>query len=244
VTVALSIATARMARRKVIVRRLAAVEGLGSCTFIASDKTGTLTVNRQTVRRIALPGGEHLSVTGEGYAGEGAVVSDTGDPLTPAVAALLAPVVRAGILCNEASLAQVDGRWEHTGDAVDVALLALGFKAGLPPVVVRADTRVEGEIPFESERAFAATWYVDADGRTRVAVKGALETLLPRCRAMHTAEGDVPVDARLLEQQAHDLSYSGHRFLLVAEGEQPAGPRPDRWTEEALPPLTVLGLVG
>lgn len=244
VTVALSIATARMARRRVIVRRLAAVEGLGSCTFIASDKTGTLTVNRQTVRRIALPGGEHLSVSGEGYAGTGEITTDTGAVLAPEVAARLASAVRAGIVCNEATLTHADGAWVHSGDAVDVALLALGHKAGLPPAEVRAATSVTGEIPFESERAFAATWYTADDGVRRVAVKGALETLLPHCRQMRTAAGDVPIDAALLEQQAHELSHTGHRFLLIATGEWSQDAAPEGATPETLPPLTVLALVG
>jgi magnesium-transporting ATPase (P-type) len=243
-TVALSIATSRMARRNVIVRRLTAVEGLGSCTFIASDKTGTLTVNRQTVRRVALPGGEHLSVSGEGYAGAGEITTDTGAALTTDLAARVALAVRAGILCNEATLTRVDGEWAHSGDAVDVALLALGHKAGLPPGEVRAAVRVTAEIPFESERAFAATWYTDDDGRRRVAVKGALETLLPHCRRMRTAAGDVPIDAPLLEQQAHDLSHSGHRFLLIAAGEWSELDHPQGATTDTLPPLTALALVG
>ena len=244
VTVALSIATARMARRRVIVRRLAAVEGLGSCTFIASDKTGTLTVNRQTVRRIALPGGEHLRVTGEGYAGTGEITTDRGAAISPEVAERLAPAVRAGILCNEATLALADGEWVHSGDAVDVALLTLGHKAGLPPAEVRAAARVTAEIPFESERAFAATWYADEAGGRGVAVKGALETLLPHCRQMRTAAGDVPIDASMIEQQAHELSHTGHRFLLIATGEWTEDAAPVGATPETLPPLTVLALVG
>ncbi|MBL8863168.1 MAG: HAD-IC family P-type ATPase [Planctomycetes bacterium] len=244
VTVALSIATTRMARRRVIVRRLSAVEGLGSCTFIASDKTGTLTVNRQTVRRMALPSGEHLAVSGEGYSGEGVVTTDAGEPLSASAAERARRAARAALLSNEATLEQgPDGAWAHSGDAVDVALLALGRKLGLDPAAERDAAQVEGQIPFESERAFAAV-AVREDGRVRVLVKGALETLLPRCDTMLTAEGRVPLDAALLEQQAHELSSSGHRFLLVAEAEYAPGKEPATFDGRALPPLCALALVG
>lgn len=252
VTVALSIASTRMARRSVIVRRLAAVEGLGSCTFIASDKTGTLTVNRQTARRIVLPSGEQLHVTGEGYAAEGAILTDAGATPSAATMARVRDAVRVGVRCNESTLEQDGDGWCVTGDAVDAALLALGHKAGLDPADERDPERLAGEIPFESERAFAAAFVREADGRLHVAVKGALEALLPRCAAMRIADGgaplDVPVDAPLLEQQAHDLSSTGHRFLLLAEAVLPAGhgapANGATWGEGDLPPLTVLGLVG
>jgi magnesium-transporting ATPase (P-type) len=260
VTVALSIATSRMARRRVIVRRLAAVEGLGSCTFIASDKTGTLTVNRQTARRVVLPSGEHLHVTGEGYAPAGEVLTDTGEPPGPGTTRRLRDLARVGVWCNESTLEREGdgdaGGWRITGDAVDAAFLVLGHKAGLDPAEERDPARLMGLIPFESERAFSAAFVRAPDGRLRVAVKGALEALLPRCTAMRVAEAeppaggdlDVPVDAPLLEQQAHELSASGHRFLLLAEGVLPAGTdvpaNGAAWTEADLPPLTVLGLVG
>jgi magnesium-transporting ATPase (P-type) len=243
VTVALSIATARMARRRVIVRHLAAVEGLGSCTFIASDKTGTLTVNSQTARRLVLPSGEHLHVTGEGYAGVGAITTDTGGVPDEALAARARALVRVGVICNEGTLQHDETGWHFTGDAVDAALLALGHKAGVVPDVERAALTVVREIPFESERAWAATFFQEG-GRARVAIKGALEALLPHCTTMRLAGGDVPVDAALLEQQAHELSSTGHRFLLLAEGDADAGASAGAGRDGDLPPLTVLGLVG
>jgi len=157
-TVALSIATNRMAKRNVIVRKLTAVEGLGSCTFIASDKTGTLTVNRQTVRLITLPSGERFQASGEGYAGEGEVTAETDDALSEADRPQLERLVRAGVLCNEATLVREQNEWKHNGDAVDVALLALGYKINLEPAAVRSAVKFVGEIPFESERSYAATF--------------------------------------------------------------------------------------
>jgi magnesium-transporting ATPase (P-type) len=245
VTVALSIATQRMSKRGVIVRRLPAVEGLGSCSLIASDKTGTLTVNRQTVRRVALPGGEHVHVGGEGYAGLGAVTTDTGEPLAAAVAARVHGLAAAAVPCSEATLTPAAGEWTHEGDPVDVALLAFAHKAGVAPAVARGGGAVLARVPFESERAFAAACVQQGDGGRVVCVKGALERLLPRCASMRTADGVVPVDRALLEQQAHELASSGHRFLLVATAAVAAGaPTPFAGGDDALPPLTVEGLVG
>jgi magnesium-transporting ATPase (P-type) len=151
VTVTLSIATTRMARRNVVVRRLTAVEGLGSCTFIASDKTGTLTVNRQTVRRLVLPGGEELAVSGEAYSGEGSVTMVDGSALPDGLANAVRTAVEVGALCNEAMLERSGAEWVHHGDAVDVALLALAAKAGVDSRDLRRSVVTIGEIPFESE---------------------------------------------------------------------------------------------
>jgi Ca2+-transporting ATPase len=242
-TVALSIATNRMARRNVIVRRLTAVEGLGSCTFIASDKTGTLTVNRQTVRLIALPSGESFQASGEGYAGEGTVTGRSGAAASEDAKARLEQLVKAGVICNEASLVHEQGEWKHNGDAVDVALLALGYKMKLDPAAVRGRVKIVGEIPFESERSYAATFY-EENGRVRVAVKGAIEVLSPLCRSMLAAEGAVKIDEEFVEQQSLEMSESGHRFIAIAEGELSPDAAVRNLGVEHLPPLTLLGLVG
>lgn len=242
-TVALSIATSRMAARKVIVRRLTAVEGLGSCTYIASDKTGTLTVNRQTVRLVALPGGPRVRVTGEGYTGHGEVTSDKGGSISGGTRARVERLARAGVLCNEATLRPGEPEGEHSGDAVDVALLALGYKAGAEPDAIRALVRVVGEIPFESERSYAATFYRD-DGGLRVAVKGAIEVLLPRCTTQLGPDGREPIAAEAVHREALEVSGTGHRVIAVAEGAVPEGPDDRRWGEDHLPPLTLLGIVG
>lgn len=242
VTVTLSIATGRMAKRNVIVRRLTAVEGLGSCTMIASDKTGTLTVNQQTVRTIALPAGPALAVTGAGDRADGAVTDAGGEVPEPTVRALAERVAFVGVMCNEALLEERDGVWHHEGDAVDVALLALGLKVGLRTRDVRTTARIVGELPFESARAFAATFYAVHDVG-HVAVKGALERLLPRCTAMHTTDGVVPLDADAVTAQAEAMAAQGQRFIAVAEGTF-AGPLRGTLSDDHLPPLTLLGLVG
>jgi len=250
-TVALSIATSRMAKRNVIVRKLTAVESLGSCQIIASDKTGTLTVNQQTVKLVRLPSGRAFTVTGEGYSGEGEVhgLSTAGDEalLDDTERGQLTRLAYAATLCNEAELARDGdgGPWQHYGDAMDVALLALGYKLDLSPRVVRAEVELLGSIPFESERRYAARAYRDRDdGQVTVAVKGAAETVLPLCRDMAGTEGVVALEAARMAEAALDLAGNGHRVLVVAVGELPDEAAGKDLDEDSLPPLTLLGLVG
>jgi magnesium-transporting ATPase (P-type) len=234
-TVVLSIAASRMARRNVIVRRITAVESLGSCTCIASDKTGTLTVNEQTLARIWLPTGSLHPVTGTGYTGKGTIGG--AHPISDEERALLVRFGIATILANEADLEEVDGRWRHHGDSIDIAFLTFGYKLGLDPAGVRASAPLLHRIPYESERRYAAA-VIKTDCGRRVVAKGAVETLLPHCTAMATPYGPIPLDRHRVEQAAGSLSAGGFRVLAVAEGET---------TEEGLadlPPLLLLGLAG
>lgn len=147
-TVALSIATSRMARRGVVVRQLTAVEGLGSCTLIATDKTGTLTANELTVREVRLPTGHTMQVTGEGFAPHGEVF-DGERPIGPGDNQALEALVLAGVLCNEADLVEHEGGWQWRGDAVDIALLSLGRKFGKKRADAGEEHPQTGTIPFE-----------------------------------------------------------------------------------------------
>ncbi len=243
-TVALSIATNRMAKRNVIVRRLTAVEGLGSCTFIASDKTGTLTVNQQTVKLISLPPHDRFSVSGEGYAGVGEITNETGDALTGEETTQLKELAIAGIMCNEGELSYntASGEWSHHGDAVDVALLTYGYKMGLDPVGVRLQSDNTGEIPFESERRYAATFY-RADGRIKAAVKGAVETVLPFCRDMMTSQGITGISRAAVEEELIVLAGMGYRVIAVAGAEMNEGEEISAFEDLEEPVLTLLGLV-
>jgi potassium/sodium efflux P-type ATPase len=242
-TVALSVATNRMAKRHVIVRKLTAVEGLGSCTYIASDKTGTLTVNQQTVKKIVLPSGDYFSVSGEGYTGEGEVLHESDGGLSSETLAQLRRLGTAGVLCNEAQLTCEKGEWGYHGDAVDIALLALGYKLALDPPRLKRSVNVLGSIPFESERKFAALFYEER-GDNKVAVKGAVEEILTRCDAMVMGEEKIPINKDMIEKEAIMLASQGYRVLALAEGF--LLPQEDEclFEEHNLPPLTFLGLVG
>jgi len=240
-TVALSIAVNRMAKRNVIVRRLTAVEGLGSCTYIASDKTGTLTMNKQTVKLIFLPPKERFTVSGNGYAGEGEVLSETGGSLTSEVRSHLQVLAKAGVLCNEASLFYENGEWKHHGDAIDIALLALGYKLGINPNVLRSEIETVGEIPFESEQRYAAKFYREK-GELKVAVKGAVEKLVFMCHTMFTPKGVVKIVPEAIEKEAVFLSENGYRVIAIAQGCMIN--KDISFSPKDIPPLTLLGLVG
>ena len=247
-TIALAIATGRMAARGAIVRRLPAVEGLGSCTLIATDKTGTLTCNELTATVVALPAGaddtapaERLVVSGQGFTPIGAVLRN-GMPIPleqPSPATTTEPRLRAlvtcGLLCNEATLHHRDGDWAWRGDAVDVALLSLGVKRGLEREPLLAEIPQCDALPFEAEHRFAATFHELADGRL-ACVKGAPEAVLPMC---HGGEAEMTV----WHAQAAALAAEGLRVLALASGQMPSAgsipiPRP------SLADLDFLGFVG
>ncbi|MFN6161303.1 MAG: cation-translocating P-type ATPase [Planctomycetota bacterium] len=234
-TVALAIATSRMARRNVIVRRLTAVEGLGSCTLIATDKTGTLTCNELTVREMRLPDGRKLSVTGEGFAPVGNVLDD-GQPIADGDDVLM-ECVRAGILCNESDLHQRDHGWVWRGDAVDIAILSLGHKLGLHRETLLDRFPQIHQIPFESEHQFAATFHRDGE-KVFVVVKGAPERVLAMC-----ANAPDAIDRSRMELMALHMAEQGLRVIAIAKGEHaPAIPT------DGLPPhpgnLRWLGFLG
>jgi magnesium-transporting ATPase (P-type) len=233
-TVALSIATTRMARRGVIVRRLAAVEGLGSCTLIASDKTGTLTCNELTVRQIRLPDGEELAVGGEGYTPEGSIHGPEGD-VRPGSHPALDALARAAVLCNEADLHQRDGGWAWRGDPTEVALLSFGHKLGWVHEVALERHPQVNEIPFEPERRFAATYHM-VDDHQLVFAKGAPERILAMCRVADE-------DRERLLAYAESMAESGHRVLALAEGAAPEGLRSSQTPPEPTD-LSFLGFAG
>jgi len=240
-TVALANGMRRMARRNVIIRRLVSVEALGSCTFIATDKTGTLTVNEMTVRRIILPDGEQLEVTGEGIIPEGTIISSSGTP-SAEQESLLERLCLASVLPNEGFLGHHDPGWTHHGDAVDVALLVMARKIGvIKAESVNAFPEI-AVIPFESERLFSASMNM-VNGTTYTFVKGALERLLPMCRSMAVPGKDVELDKGFLESQAQLLAQQGYRILALAAGEISLKEN-DTFSEEHLNNLTLLGLVG
>ena len=233
ITIALAIGMRRMARVNVIVRKLVAVESLGSCTYIASDKTGTLTVNEMTVKKIVLAGGEVYDVSGEGmdmhgdiYDGD-AIISSSG----------LEQLVRAGMLSNEASLTLRDSAWVASGDGVDLAFLVLAAKHGFDHQKADQIYPELGQIPYESEQAFSASAN-QVGGETLVHVKGSAERVLAMCR--RNVDGEV-LDRARIDRQVADLAGRGYRVLALAVGDyrEHGGA-----LETQLENLTFLGLAG
>jgi len=240
-TVALAISMRRMARRHVIVRRLLAVEALGSCTYIATDKTGTLTVNQLTARLIVFPGQQPWEVTGDSLAPEGSILTPRGAPL-PEEERMLCGLCQAAVLPNEGFLAHRDHGWARHGDAVDVALLVMAHKAGITQAEAGNTMPEIATIPFESERLFAASLNAKDDGR-HAFVKGALERLLPMCSSMAAPGGPVTLDRSVAESQAQVLASQGYRVMALATGGIELGPQ-EVFSEEHLRHLTFIGLVG
>ncbi|MCS7028428.1 MAG: HAD-IC family P-type ATPase [Bacteroidia bacterium] len=203
-TVALSISASRMARRNVIVRRLSAVEGLGSCTYIASDKTGTLTLDQQTVREIIFKDGIKAKVTGQGYNGEGKIeVEDKYEDK-------LMQIVEAVTICNEAVLKKEKNTWTYEGDAIDVALLALTYKAGITPGDIYQKVKIFAQIPFESENKYAATFY-EKDNHKYIVAKGAIEVLVPYVSN--------ELEKKYFLQKAEELAAKGYRVIAILKGK-------------------------
>jgi len=213
ITVILALGVQRMARQKAIVRRLPAVETLGSVTVICSDKTGTLTRNEMTVQRL-VSADRSIDVSGVGYAPTGSFHLN-GAPLD--VDQALLDIGRAAQLCNDARLEEdADGNWLLHGDPTEGALATLALKSGLDPLATQTDLPRTDAIPFESEHRFMATLHHDHSGHGVIYLKGAPERLLEMCSQQRTADGDQPLDADFWRRQATDLAAHGLRLLAIA----------------------------
>ncbi|KQC08818.1 MAG: ATPase [Candidatus Cloacimonas sp. SDB] len=243
-TVALSIATRRMAKRNVIVSKLTSVESLGSCTVIASDKTGTLTVNQQTAKKIVFADGKAFSVTGEGYNGEGKIVRDDGSNETVDLEQQpnLATLIRGALLANEADLVKENDVWKYHGDAIDVALLGMGYKAGIDPVHYRENYSLLDKISYESERKFSAAFW-EKNNTMRICAKGALETILGFCNSMSYEGSAQEIDQAAVLKQAEELAAKGYRILTFASGEFKDFKKKEIYANEDIPALVFHGLV-
>ncbi|MFN3682800.1 MAG: cation-translocating P-type ATPase [Fimbriimonadaceae bacterium] len=234
VTILLAVGVQRMARQKAIVRKLPAVETLGSTDVICSDKTGTLTRNEMAVVKALTPAGEY-DFEGQGYQPEGRILV-AGSPLDGPPADL-AELLTASALCNDAAIHGSGDRLEVSGDPTELALVAAALRAGLDVDRLRRELRKVAEVPFDSKHQYMATLHADPLGSRTLFVKGAPEALAARCS--RDASGG-PVNVAEIEAEASRLARQGLRVLLVAS-------RP--WDREDLDPeaiedLTFLGLVG
>jgi len=216
-TMALTIASNKMAKKNVVAKKLHSVESLGSCTVIASDKTGTLTVNEQTAKKILLPNNKEYDIEGVGYEFEGSIVGS--DELSKEIALL-------GVLNNEAS---IDNE-KRIGDSIDLAFLVLGKKEK----VDISDIKIIDNIPYESENKYSAVFY-EKDGEVYCTVKGSLEKVSSFCKIVNLKN-----DADL-EEQNESLASRGYRVIAIANGKVE---KKKSYRESDIKDLVFMGMVG
>jgi len=242
-TITLAIGVARMAKRHAIIRKLPAVETLGSTTVICSDKTGTLTQNQMTVQQIQA--GDNLyHVTGTGYEpkGEFTINEKAVDLKT---ASTLMECLQAGMLCNDSDIRKSEKGWKVEGDPTEGALICAAAKAGLDYDALEKKLPRVDSVPFESQYQYMATLHKSSTQQScPVYLKGSVESILPRCSTRMDASGQsVSIDTKEIQSQGEQLATQGLRVLAFARTERPAGTKtidhPD--VESG---LTFLGLQG
>lgn len=221
VTVTLAIGVSRMAKRNSIIRKLPAVETLGSATVICSDKTGTLTENQMTVQAI-FAAGHQYTVSGVGYVPQGQILQND-QPVNLNRDKALQECLVAGLLCNDSHVEQKNGQWVVMGDPTEGALCVSGSKAGFSQsALIREMPKVDG-IPFESDFQYMATLHQTPKGKT-IYVKGSVEAILKRCSLMKNAQGEErPIDCvetlkqTSIETEVNIMARQGLRVLAFAK---------------------------
>jgi magnesium-transporting ATPase (P-type) len=240
ITITLAIGVQRMAQRNAIIRRLPAVETLGSVSRICSDKTGTLTLMEMMVVS-AVTAEAAFQIEGDGYAPDGRVLRDGSPANQDPVLDLMG---RVSMLCNDAELRKEEGVWKIEGDPTEGALYPFATKIGLERQAQQAAWRRVDAIPFESEHRFMATLNEAADGGQFLLVKGAPEVILEHCDRQQTGGGPQPIDLAHFLKASDQLAAQGERVLALAWLEHPG--LADRNLSAADLPrtLVLLGLVG
>ncbi len=214
ITITLAIGVQRMAARNAVTRHLPAVETLGATSVICSDKTGTLTRNEMTARRVVVAHGEVL-VSGSGYAPEGKLTY-TGNAGGQAGRATVLTLVRTSLLCNDAHLHQHVKGWAVNGDPMEGALVALAMKAGFDAETVRAEWLRADEIPFDAQHRFMATLCDIPYGAKAILVKGAPERVLEMCSLQADGPGEAPLDRAYWTERIAAAASEGERVLGFA----------------------------
>ena len=227
-TITLALGIQRMARRKAIIRRLPAVETLGSVTVICTDKTGTLTRNEMSVEHLLLAEGD-WEITGSGYIPKGKFLVD-GEERDPREDAPVEEAIRIGLLCNEAEFDEPDPDEENGGgegederilhgDPTEGALLVLAEKTGMTRRGEEEDWPQVDVLPFESERRWMATLHRSPEGGSVILVKGGPERVMAMCDRMRTADGTEPLDPEAWEERMDRVAGEGYRLLALAVKE-------------------------
>nr|CAD6409025.1 HAD family hydrolase [Rhizobium sp. Q54] len=240
ISVALAISMRRMARKHVIVRRMPAVESLGSCTMIATDKTGTLTLNELTVTDIVLPDGSRFEC--EAGPEIDACRITSGGNHDPSANERVSRLFKAASMPNEGVLVRDENGWTGIGDTVDVALLAAARKAGLEHQALADHYPLLTRIPYEPDLKYAASFHRRGDV-VRVFAKGSPETLIAMADRMDVGTDFAPVDRAALLRQKEEMASQGLRVLAFASGEI-SSEDGDHLGPHHLVHLVFLGMVG
>lgn len=229
-TMALTIASNRMSKKKVIVKKLNAVESLGSCTVIASDKTGTLTVNEQTAKKIVLPNGDMFEIEGVGYNDVGSVKKSCNAHLKDACY-----IGKLGALNNEAKLYKKEDGFEKIGDSIDIAFLALAMKLQAQ----LSDAHIKKSLPYESEKKYSAVFY-EEKGDLYCTAKGSLEKIIEFCTDMKIGDKYFPLDIDRIQEQNEELAREGYRVIALAEKQIVSS---SKYDESEMQNMHFMGLV-
>lgn len=241
VTITLAIGVSKMARRNAIIRKLPAVETLGSTTVICSDKTGTLTQNQMTVQEL-YAGGDFFQLSGSGYASEGKITRGT-EAVTPPEHPALQECLAAGLLCNDAKLVVLDGEWRVEGDPTEAALLVAARKGGLMREQFSAELPRLDAIPFESRHQYMATEHGTPERRV-IYLKGSLESIVARCLNSFSSSGELtPLDVESCNRSAAEMAEKGLRVLAFARIERESSTA-ELDHDDVSSGLTFLGLQG
>lgn len=230
VTMALTIASNRMGKNNVVVKHLNAVESLGSCTVIATDKTGTLTLNEQTAKLVALPDGIEFSITGSGYNDDGKLECSDARHIDA-----VSRIALMGVLNNEAGLKKKDGKFTYFGDSIDVAFKAFALKMKTKT----KEQKILKQIPYESENKYSAVFFEEGE-KQLCTVKGSLEKVLEFSTKMRVEGKDVEIDVEQIEKKNEELAKRGYRVIALAEGKISK----NKFEETDIKNLTFIGLVG
>ncbi len=224
-TMCLTIASNKMLKKNVLVKKLNSVESLGSCTVIASDKTGTLTLNEQTAKVIMFPDGVKHEITGIGYNDNGKVKKENNKTKE---------ISKLGFINNEAVLEKEDGSWVSHGDSIDIAFKALGYKSGIKEM-----PEITYMFPYESEKKYSAVFYQEKE--QFVTVKGSLEIVLNFCTNVESGKTKKRINKKKILELNENLAKEGYRVIAIAKGKVK---KKKEYKEKDLKSLTFVGLVG
>ncbi len=231
VTMALTIGSNRMGKRNVIVKKLNSVESLGSCTVIASDKTGTLTVNEQTAKRIVLANGNIYDITGDGYDVNGKIIPLNKGKINDAMY-----ISKLGYINNDSIFEKNDdGKWKHIGDSIDVAFKVLANKLK----VTNDKYKVINSIPYESEKKYSALFYLE-NNEIRCTAKGSIEKILEFCSFSYENGKKVKIDKNYILNQNEELAKKGYKVIAICDSKMNNN---CKCLENSIKGMTFVGLI-